>query len=206
MTHPSLLWERPARVREELAGCTAAIEDATGEAVKWFRPPFGARRPMCCAPRRTRPVMWNITAHDWDATDLRPWRRGYNVAFTATSAGIGAATSCARRRPHGWEPTALSRSRRLGSCSKMGGSGLRYGHRGRLIGAEYRARANVRTKRTGHSPGATSARAFKESRSNNPACTTAGTGNRPLITLSRGRLTGLLRKHGPERLRGFHQG
>src|SRR5271169_1691512 len=31
MSHPSLLWERPARVRDELAACSAAIEDATGE-------------------------------------------------------------------------------------------------------------------------------------------------------------------------------
>ena len=45
MTHPSLLWQRPKRIREELAGCNAVIEDATGEVVKWFRPPFGARRP-----------------------------------------------------------------------------------------------------------------------------------------------------------------
>jgi peptidoglycan/xylan/chitin deacetylase (PgdA/CDA1 family) len=72
MSHPSLMWERPARVREELAGCTAAIEDATGEAVKYFRPPFGARRPDVLRSARElglTPVMWNITAHDWDATD-----------------------------------------------------------------------------------------------------------------------------------------
>jgi peptidoglycan/xylan/chitin deacetylase (PgdA/CDA1 family) len=72
MTHPSLLWERPVRVRGELAGCNAAIEDATGEAVKWFRPPFGARRPdvlRTAAELGLTPVMWNITAHDWDATD-----------------------------------------------------------------------------------------------------------------------------------------
>jgi len=72
MTHPSLLWERPARIREELVGCTSAIEDATGEAVKWFRPPFGARRPdvlRTAAELGLTPVMWNITAHDWDATD-----------------------------------------------------------------------------------------------------------------------------------------
>ena len=72
MSHPSLMWERPARVREELAGCTAAIEDATGEAVKYFRPPFGARRPDVLRTARElglTPVMWNITAHDWDATD-----------------------------------------------------------------------------------------------------------------------------------------
>jgi peptidoglycan-N-acetylglucosamine deacetylase len=74
MTHPSLLWERPARVRAELAGCSAVIEDATGEAVKWFRPPFGSRRPdvlRTAAELGLTPVMWNITAHDWDATDPR---------------------------------------------------------------------------------------------------------------------------------------
>jgi peptidoglycan-N-acetylglucosamine deacetylase len=74
MTHPSLLWERPARVREELAGCSSVIEDATGEAVKWFRPPFGSRRPdvlRTAAELGLTPVMWNITAHDWDATDPR---------------------------------------------------------------------------------------------------------------------------------------
>jgi peptidoglycan/xylan/chitin deacetylase (PgdA/CDA1 family) len=72
MTHPSLLWEPPARVREELAGCSAVIEDAIGEAVKWFRPPFGSRRPdvlRTAAELGLTPVMWNITAHDWDATD-----------------------------------------------------------------------------------------------------------------------------------------
>jgi peptidoglycan/xylan/chitin deacetylase (PgdA/CDA1 family) len=72
MTHPSLLWEPPARVREELAACSAAIEDVTGESVKWFRPPFGARRPdvlRTAAELDLTPVMWNLTAHDWDATD-----------------------------------------------------------------------------------------------------------------------------------------
>ena len=72
MSHPSLLWERPGRVREELAACSAAIEDATGEKVEWFRPPFGARRPdvlRIAAGLGLTPVMWNVTAHDWDATD-----------------------------------------------------------------------------------------------------------------------------------------
>ena len=72
MTHPSLLWERPARVREELAACNAAIGDATGEAVHWFRPPFGARRPdvlRAAVELGLTPVMWNVTAHDWDATE-----------------------------------------------------------------------------------------------------------------------------------------
>ena len=72
MNHPSLLWERPVRVRQEISGCSALIEDATGQAVKWFRPPFGARRPDVLRAARDlglTPAMWNVTAHDWDATD-----------------------------------------------------------------------------------------------------------------------------------------
>jgi peptidoglycan-N-acetylglucosamine deacetylase len=72
VTHPSLMWKSPARVREELLTCSAIIEDATGEAVKYFRPPFGARRPdvlRTVAELGMKPVMWNITAHDWDAID-----------------------------------------------------------------------------------------------------------------------------------------
>jgi peptidoglycan/xylan/chitin deacetylase (PgdA/CDA1 family) len=75
MTHPSLLWQRPARVREELASCSAAIEDATGESVHWFRPPFGARRPdvlHTAVELGLKPVLWNVTAHDWDAKEADP--------------------------------------------------------------------------------------------------------------------------------------
>jgi peptidoglycan/xylan/chitin deacetylase (PgdA/CDA1 family) len=72
MSHPSLMKQRPSRVREELVGCNAVLEDATGEAVHWFRPPFGTRRPDVLRTAEElglRPVMWNVTAHDWDATD-----------------------------------------------------------------------------------------------------------------------------------------
>lgn len=71
MTHPSLLWEWPSRVRQELADCNAAIEDATGETVRWFRPPFGGRRRDVLRTAEELgliPVMWNVWAHDWDAT------------------------------------------------------------------------------------------------------------------------------------------
>jgi peptidoglycan-N-acetylglucosamine deacetylase len=74
MSHPSLIWERPLRVREELAGCNAVLEDVTGEAVHYFRPPFGSRRPdvlWTAVELGLKPVMWNVTAHDWDATDSR---------------------------------------------------------------------------------------------------------------------------------------
>ena len=56
MSHPSLIWERPSRVREELAGCNAVLEDVFGNssalfsAALWLAP---AGRPPHC--RRTWP-------------------------------------------------------------------------------------------------------------------------------------------------------
>jgi peptidoglycan/xylan/chitin deacetylase (PgdA/CDA1 family) len=72
MSHPSLMWQTNVRIGEELAGCNALLEDVLGIAVGYFRPPFGARRPdvlRAATELGLKPVMWNITAHDWDATD-----------------------------------------------------------------------------------------------------------------------------------------
>ena len=44
-THPLLIFQPAARIRQELADCQAAIFDATGSPAKLFRPPFGGRRP-----------------------------------------------------------------------------------------------------------------------------------------------------------------
>lgn len=71
MTHPVLLFQSPKRVREELTGCNAAIEDALGEPVRYFRPPHGARRPdVLRAARELRltPVLWNAMGYDWKPT------------------------------------------------------------------------------------------------------------------------------------------
>ncbi|MDR3745131.1 MAG: polysaccharide deacetylase family protein [Acidobacteriaceae bacterium] len=69
MSHPYLSTQSPARVRQELADCNALLEDITGEAVRFFRPPFGARRPYVMRAARglgLTPVLWNVTGHDWD--------------------------------------------------------------------------------------------------------------------------------------------
>lgn len=68
MTHPLLARIASRRVREELAGCNAMLEDALGEPVKYFRPPFGGRRPDVLRTARALglvPVTWNVTGHDW---------------------------------------------------------------------------------------------------------------------------------------------
>ena len=45
------------------------LEDIAGVAVRFFRPPFGARRPVVLRIARElglTPVMWNVTGYDWD--------------------------------------------------------------------------------------------------------------------------------------------
>ena len=67
-THPVLLFQSPSRVREELASTNAALEDAIGEPVRFFRPPHGARRPDVLRTARElglTPVLWNAMGYDW---------------------------------------------------------------------------------------------------------------------------------------------
>jgi peptidoglycan/xylan/chitin deacetylase (PgdA/CDA1 family) len=69
MSHPKLSMEPAARVRQELADCSAVLEDLTGVAVRFFRPPFGARRPVVLRIARELglvPVTWNVTGYDWN--------------------------------------------------------------------------------------------------------------------------------------------
>jgi len=69
LTHPRLATRSGATVRRELAGCNAAIEDVTGAAVRYFRPPFGARRPVVLRAARElglTPVLWNAAGMDWN--------------------------------------------------------------------------------------------------------------------------------------------
>ena len=71
MSHPVLLFQSPKHVQEQLAGCNAAIEDALGESVRYFRPPHGARRPDVLRAARhlgLTPVLWNTMGYDWKPT------------------------------------------------------------------------------------------------------------------------------------------
>jgi peptidoglycan-N-acetylglucosamine deacetylase len=68
MTHPWLVLESRRKVREELAGCNAALEDVVGTKVQYFRPPHGARRPDVLrtgSELGLTPVMWNVIGYDW---------------------------------------------------------------------------------------------------------------------------------------------
>jgi peptidoglycan/xylan/chitin deacetylase (PgdA/CDA1 family) len=67
-THPWLAWQTERRIREELSGASAAIEDVLGENVRYFRCPHGARRPAVLRVVREMgmvPVQWNAICQDW---------------------------------------------------------------------------------------------------------------------------------------------
>jgi peptidoglycan/xylan/chitin deacetylase (PgdA/CDA1 family) len=68
MTHPWLAWQSSTRIREELAGCNALLEDTLGAPIRYFRAPHGARRPAVLRIARSLgliPVQWNILPGDW---------------------------------------------------------------------------------------------------------------------------------------------
>jgi peptidoglycan/xylan/chitin deacetylase (PgdA/CDA1 family) len=68
MTHPWLAWQSATRIREELAGCNALLEDTLGVPIRYFRAPHGARRPAVLSIASSLgliPIQWNIIAGDW---------------------------------------------------------------------------------------------------------------------------------------------
>ena len=67
-SHPNLALTEPSRVREELARTSDTLQQITGQPVRYFRPPFGGRRPYVLRVARElgmTPVLWNAITTDW---------------------------------------------------------------------------------------------------------------------------------------------
>jgi len=67
-SHPDLSRTSARNVREELARTSETLEQITGAPVRYFRPPFGARRPAVFRIARElklTPVLWNAMTNDW---------------------------------------------------------------------------------------------------------------------------------------------
>ena len=67
-SHPDLALTAAPRVREELTRTKQNLEQITGKPVRFFRPPFGARRPYVLRTARElgmTPVIWNAMTSDW---------------------------------------------------------------------------------------------------------------------------------------------
>jgi peptidoglycan/xylan/chitin deacetylase (PgdA/CDA1 family) len=67
-SHANLALASAGRVREELARTSQTLEQIAGAPVRFFRPPFGARRPAVLRIARElglEPVLWNAMTSDW---------------------------------------------------------------------------------------------------------------------------------------------
>ena len=67
-SHPNLARTSSNRVREELKQTSDALEQILGSPVKFFRPPYGGRRPAVFRIARElnlTPVLWNAMTSDW---------------------------------------------------------------------------------------------------------------------------------------------
>jgi peptidoglycan/xylan/chitin deacetylase (PgdA/CDA1 family) len=67
-SHPNLALIAADRIREELTRTSELLEQTIGKQVRYFRPPFGARRPMVFKIARSlglSPVLWNAMTSDW---------------------------------------------------------------------------------------------------------------------------------------------
>jgi peptidoglycan/xylan/chitin deacetylase (PgdA/CDA1 family) len=67
-SHPNLAIASVGRIKEELSRTSQTLEQITGVQVRYFRPPFGARRPEVLRTARRLglvPVLWNAMTSDW---------------------------------------------------------------------------------------------------------------------------------------------
>lgn len=70
-THPVLSLCDSGNVRGELEQCAVVLKDAGVGNMRFFRPPFGARRPATLRIARQLghvPVMWSVWCFDWKTT------------------------------------------------------------------------------------------------------------------------------------------
>jgi peptidoglycan-N-acetylglucosamine deacetylase len=67
-SHPDLSRTRSANILDELTRTNDLLAQIMGKPVRYFRPPFGARRPYVLKLARQLglvPVMWNAMTTDW---------------------------------------------------------------------------------------------------------------------------------------------
>lgn len=74
MTHPFLANKTVCVIEHELRLCNQVLEDVLGEPVRYFRAPYGARRPAVLRVAREaglNPVQWNAQGNDWEPLGVR---------------------------------------------------------------------------------------------------------------------------------------
>lgn len=67
-SHPNMARTTSTRIREELTRTSDTLAEITGKPIRFFRPPYGARRPFALRTARElgmTPVTWNAMTNDW---------------------------------------------------------------------------------------------------------------------------------------------
>lgn len=67
-SHPNLALTSAREVEEQLSRTLETLQQITGSRIKYFRPPYGARRPHVLRTARRLemiPVTWNAMTNDW---------------------------------------------------------------------------------------------------------------------------------------------
>jgi peptidoglycan/xylan/chitin deacetylase (PgdA/CDA1 family) len=67
-SHPNLAATATRKIEAELTRTRDTLQQITGAPVRWFRPPFGGRRPAVLKIARSlgmTPVLWNAITTDW---------------------------------------------------------------------------------------------------------------------------------------------
>jgi peptidoglycan/xylan/chitin deacetylase (PgdA/CDA1 family) len=68
-THPFLANKSVTVIERELRCCNQALEDVLGAPIRYFRAPYGGRRPAVLRMARElglEPVQWNAQGNDWE--------------------------------------------------------------------------------------------------------------------------------------------
>lgn len=66
--HPNLAYTAAGTIRDELTRTSDTLAQIAGQPIRFFRPPFGARRPAVLRIARSiglTPVTWNAMTSDW---------------------------------------------------------------------------------------------------------------------------------------------
>ncbi len=80
--HRSHLWRSPRDLNDDLTRATATLTEATGQPLRWFRPPYGALSAgslLAARGQNLKTVLWTSWGRDWRtgatpdsvATDVR---------------------------------------------------------------------------------------------------------------------------------------
>lgn len=107
-THRCVAAVPPTRLTGQLRAAREAIEDVTGTAITWYRPPYGVLTTEALLASRNldlTPVLWTAWGREWERA-ASPERISHSVLQTLRPGGTILLHDTDRHAPHGdWRRT-----------------------------------------------------------------------------------------------------